>query len=182
MNISWIPTTSTGILNITNLPFGKYRFDIIIADNAWNITTQSYTYFVDRVDWTIDSDVYNIWNIASNITQFWTWELVITVQTVGAGFTLSTSPLTNFTSSIGDTIPYWNSIVGWWYDLWSGGFSWLLSSHSPNATLATQVQNINPNGERNTYTYRIKYGTRVDSMQAANDYLSTVRFHLNLTY
>lgn len=182
MSISWIPTTSTGILNITNLPFGKYRFDIVIADNVWNITTQSYTYFVDRVDWTIDSDVYNIWNIASNITQFWTWELVITVQTVGAGFTLSTSPLTNFTSPLGDMIPYWNSIVGWWYDLWSGGFSGLLSSHSPNATLATQVQNINPNGERNTYTYRIKYGTRVDSMQAANDYLSTVRFHLNLTY
>ncbi|MBP9779159.1 hypothetical protein KBD33_00880 [Candidatus Gracilibacteria bacterium] len=182
MSISGIPTTSTGLLNISNLPFGKYRFDIVIADNAGNVTTQSYTYFVDRVDWTIDSDVYNIGNIVSNTTIFGTGELVITVQTVGAGFSLSTSPLTSFTSPLGDTIPYWNSILGWGYDLWSGGFSGLLSSHSPNATLATQAQSINPNGERNTYTYRIKYGTRVDSMQAANDYLSTVRFHLNLTY
>jgi hypothetical protein len=182
MTISWTTTTTTGVLNIGNLPFGKYRFDIIIADIVGNITTQSYTYFVDRVDWTIDSDVYNIWDVVSNTTKFWTGELVITVFTLWAGFTVSTAPITNFVSIPWDTISYWDGNWGWGYDLWSWVYSGVLTSHSPTATLATQAQNINQNGERNSYIYRIKYGAKVDAMQAANDYVSTLRFNLNLTY
>ena len=82
MNISGVPSTSTGFLAITNLPYGKYRFDISVSDNVGNITMQSYTYFVDAIEWTIDSDIYNIGDIINNITKFGTGELVITVRTV----------------------------------------------------------------------------------------------------
>ncbi len=82
MNIAGVPSTSTGFLTITNLPYGKYRFDISVSDNVGNITMQSYTYFVDAIEWTIDSDIYNIGDIINNVTKFGTGELVITVRTV----------------------------------------------------------------------------------------------------
>ena len=53
-------STSTGILQLTNLPFGKYRFDILISDTAGNTLTQSYTYFVDAVIWTVSAPLYPI--------------------------------------------------------------------------------------------------------------------------
>ncbi len=70
MSISGVPTTTTGSLSIANLPYGKYRFDIAIADAANNIGSGSYTYFIDRIDWTIDSDVYNIGNLVSPVMSF----------------------------------------------------------------------------------------------------------------
>ena len=53
-------TSSTGVLQISGLPFGKYRFDITFSDTAGNSALQSFTYFVDKVEWTISSDTYNI--------------------------------------------------------------------------------------------------------------------------
>jgi hypothetical protein len=53
-------TSSTGTWSLTNLPSGKYRFDVIVADTAGNTLTQSYTYFVDAIEWTIDTPVYVI--------------------------------------------------------------------------------------------------------------------------
>jgi hypothetical protein len=55
---------------VTGLPFGKYRFDLSISDTSGNITTQSYTYFVDAIEWTISADTYNIGNIVQNIATF----------------------------------------------------------------------------------------------------------------
>ena len=57
-------------MNIANLPFGRYRFDMSITDNAGNSTTQSFTYFVDRIEWTISADTYNIGNIVQNVATF----------------------------------------------------------------------------------------------------------------
>ncbi len=84
-------TTSTGDLTIMNLPFGKYRFDFIIGDNAGNITTQSYTYFVDAIEWSISSDEYDIGTVIPNTTAFGTGVMTIIVKTVGAPFTVKMS-------------------------------------------------------------------------------------------
>jgi hypothetical protein len=60
MTITGTVTTTTGVLAFTGIPSGKYRFDIIIRDTLGNATTSSYTYFIDGVTWSIDSDIYNI--------------------------------------------------------------------------------------------------------------------------
>lgn len=82
-----------------------------------------------------------------------------------------------------DTINYWNGTFGVGYDIWSGGaFGGTILSYSPNATLATISKNINQNGEKNTFTYRVKYGASVDFMQTAGEYDGSVSFGLTLDY
>jgi hypothetical protein len=183
MTITGTTTTTTGMLSFSGLPSGKYRFDILISDTIGNTETESYTYFIDGVTWSIDSDIYNIWDIIGNTTKFGTWELVVTIQTVWAWFTLTLLPYTPLVSTSTGTINYWNGTVGWGYDLWNGAsYSWLITSHSPSANLVTQVANINQSGQKNTYTYRLKYGTLVNVSQNAWNYNWHISFSLNLSY
>jgi hypothetical protein len=94
--------------------------------------------------------------------------MVVTVRTVGAGFTLMSTPTSPLVIPAGDTINYWNGVYGVGYDLWNGSaFLGNSITYSPNTTLATVAANINTNGVRNTYVYRIKYGAKVSFMQSA---------------
>ena len=96
MTLSGAATTSTGNLTIAGLPFGKYRFDISIADTAGNIATQSITYYIDAISWNISSDQYDIGTLTPGIQSFGTGEMIVTIQTVGAAFNLkliSSNPL-----------------------------------------------------------------------------------------
>lgn len=79
-------TTTGALFQVTGLPTGKYRFDISIADNIGNIRTQSYTYFIDAIEWNVSSDQYNIGNMPTNTPIFGAGEMIVTVKTVGAGF------------------------------------------------------------------------------------------------
>lgn len=88
MTISGIPTSTTGALSISGLPFGKYRFDISISDNAGNIQLKSYTYFVDAIEWIVSSDNYDIGSIPANTQVFGTGTMTVTVKTVGVPFTV----------------------------------------------------------------------------------------------
>jgi hypothetical protein len=160
--------TSSATMNIANLPYGRYRFDLSIADTVGNISTQSFTYFVDAIEWTISADTYNIGDITQNIATFGTGELIVTVRTVGAGFALTSAPSNPLAMPSGDTVNYWDGTYGLGYDLWNGSaFLGNIITYSPNTTLATVAKNINQDGAKNTFTYRIKYGAHVDFMQAA---------------
>lgn len=88
MTLSAAATTSTGQLTIVGLPFGKYRFDISIADTLGNTTTQSNTYYIDGLSWNISSDEYDIGTLSPGPQIFGTGEMIVTVQTVGAAFNL----------------------------------------------------------------------------------------------
>lgn len=175
---------STGAtMKISQLPYWKYRFDFKIRDNTGNITTKSYTYFVDAVEWTVSADNYNIGNIIPNATSFGTGELVITIKTVWAGFTLNTWPTSVMWSLGWENIPAWNTSYGVGYDLWNGSaFLGNILTYSPNSTIAATTKNINTNGEKNIFIYRLKYGAKVDFMQAAWDYSWTVNFWISLHY
>lgn len=87
MNIS-SSTTSTGVFQITGLPSGKYRFDISVADSVGNIITQSYIYYIDGISWSVSSDQYDIGTPTPEVQSFGTGEMIVTIQTVGAGFSL----------------------------------------------------------------------------------------------
>jgi hypothetical protein len=77
--------------------------------------------YIDSVEWYISSAGYNIGNISPNTTTFGTGELTITIRTVGAGFSLTTTPISILARPTGETINYWNGTFGGGYDLWSGG-------------------------------------------------------------
>lgn len=182
MSVSGTPTTSTGNLQIANLPFGKYRFDISVADVAGNIQMQSYTYFVDKIEWTVSSPIFNIGDIQSSILGFGTGELIVTVKTVGAGFSISHIRNTDLTSG-SDTITVYNGTNGWGYDQWNGSaYPGVLLAHGTTQTLATVAKNINTNGQQNTFTYRMKYGVGANANTPAGDYTGSVRFDINLNY
>lgn len=88
MSFSGTPNSTTGSLNISGLPYGKYRFDISVSDNAGNIQSRSYTYFIDAIEWSISSDSYDIGPIPATIQIFGTGTMTVTVKTVGVPFTV----------------------------------------------------------------------------------------------
>ena len=90
--------TNSGGLQISNLPFGKYRFDISISDNDGNTTTQSYIYYVDAIEWSVSSAEYDMGNIIPNTTIFGSGFLTVTVKTVGAGFSIKMTGINTLAS------------------------------------------------------------------------------------
>lgn len=105
-------STSTGVFQLTGLPYGKYRFDFLISDSAGNTLIQSYTYYVDGLTWTISAPSYDIGPAQTSIQTFGTGELLLTVQTVGAAFDLSMLR-TNDLTYITDVIPVYSGSTGW---------------------------------------------------------------------
>jgi hypothetical protein len=89
MTLSGAATTSTGRLTVSGLPFGRYRFDISVADTMGNIQIQSVIYYIDAIDWNISSDTYDIGTLSPSTQIFGTGEMIVTVRTVGAAFNLS---------------------------------------------------------------------------------------------
>lgn len=174
-------TSSTGIFQIQNLPYGKYRFDRIISDTNNNQLTSSSTIFVDAIEWTISSPIYDIGGQQTDIAGFGSGELLITVKTVGAGFSLDMQRTQDLTLGTG-SITVWNGTNGWGYELYNGAYSGTLAAHGTNQILGTVAKSINPNGEKNTYTYRVKYGMKASTLQEAGDYIGKLKFGINLTY
>ena len=89
MTLSGAATTSTGRLTVSGLPFGKYRFDISVADTVGNTQTQSIIYYIDAIDWSISADTYDIGTLSPGPQIFGTGEMIVTVRTVGVAFNLS---------------------------------------------------------------------------------------------
>jgi hypothetical protein len=182
MTFSGAATTSTGRLTVSGLPFGRYRFDISVADTMGNLQTQSVIYYIDAIDWSISSDTYDIGTLSPGPQIFGTGEMVVTVRTVGAAFNLSMIA-NNTLTKWAETINYWNGTLGWGYDQWNGSaFLGTIISTGTTGTLANQAASINTNGLKNTYTYRIKYGSKISAEQAAGLYNGSMKMDLVASY
>jgi len=179
---SWTRTITGSTWLMNGVSYGKYRLTANISDRWGNQTSTGFIFFVDGVDWTISSDRYTLWDLASGITTFGSGSLTITVKTVGAAFALTSSVWTNIVSG-GNTINYWDGTKWWGYDTWNGS-SWTntVTTPSPTYTIANVSQNINQNGDRNIYTYTLRYGANIDAAQVAGNYTGTLNFWLNFTY
>jgi hypothetical protein len=105
-------STSTGIFQLTGLPFGKYRFDFSIADSIGNIRTESYTYYIDGIEWIISAPTYDIGSAPLSSSTFGSGELILTVKTVGAGFDLTMLRTTDLTY-VSEIIPVYSGSTGW---------------------------------------------------------------------
>ena len=176
MSITGATSTTTGTLLVNNLPFGKYRVDVSISDNAGNTQTQSYTYFVDAVEWSVSGDTYDIGTAVPNTSTFWSGNLTVTVKTVGAGFTLKMTS-NNTLATWPENINYWDGVKWWGYDT-----GWWILGNTTNTTVATQWWNINQNGLKNTYTYNLKYGLNITAEMVAGIYNGTIKLDLILNY
>ena len=145
MTLSGAATTSTGRLTVSGLPFGRYRFDISVADTAGNTQTQSVVYYIDAIDWSISYDTYDIGTLSPGPQIFGTGEMIVTVRTVGAAFNLSMIGTNTLTRSA-ETINYWNGTLGWGYDQWNGSaYLGTIISTGTAGTLANQTASINTN-------------------------------------
>jgi hypothetical protein len=85
---------------------------------------------------------------------------------------------------LSDTITVYSGSTGWWYDknIWSG-YSSTITAHGTTQTIVSVAKNINTNWQRNTFTYRIKYGMNASANNPAGDYTGgLVRFGINLSY
>ncbi len=74
----------TGIFLLKNLPYGKYRYMVSVGDYAGNIRTIGNIFYVDEVEFTINTGSVRIGLISSGnlATSYPNDELILTVKTV----------------------------------------------------------------------------------------------------
>jgi uncharacterized delta-60 repeat protein len=175
-------TTSTGVFQVNNLPYGRYRFDFLISDILGNTRTVSYTYYVDEIEWTVSTPLYPIGTIPNGSDTFGTGEILLTVRTIGAGFNLSLLRNADMSYS-GETITVYDGTHGWWYDKDIGsGYASTLTAHGTTQTLVTTPKSIDANGFKNTFVYRVKFWMNPNANALAGMYQGSVNFGINLTY
>jgi hypothetical protein len=112
-------TSNTGSYTITGLPFGKYRFDRIVGDVNNNTLTSSSTLYVDAIEWIVSTPSYDIGGQQTDVVGFGSGELLITVRTIGAGFSLDMLRTQDLTLGTG-SISVWDGTNGWGYELYNG--------------------------------------------------------------
>lgn len=175
-------TTTIATHTLTGVPYGKYRFRISVADIVGNVSAVSErTFFIDQLNWTVSQDTVDIGDLIPGIQRNSApSEFTITIQTVGAPFTLTLSG----TTMIGQTtaIGHWTGALGYGYELYNTGYTNILSSLTSPATLATQGANIHPDGNKRIYTYRIQYGARIDEMTPAGNYQALAGLQIVASY
>lgn len=176
--------TSTGATyEVTGLPYGKYRVTFEIADNAANSSTQLHILYVDQIEFTVSTGSVDIWSIASPSTVYTSsGDLTVTVKTLGAAFDVTLFPNADLTTASGSTIPVWDNTTGFWYQ--EPPYPWSILSHSGWVVIWSEWASLNTNGEKNTYTYNLRYSLLLDVLEhyAAWDYTGSVDFRINIDY
>jgi hypothetical protein len=167
---------------ITWLSFGRYLVTHSIRDLAGNRGTGTSIFSIDEPSINISTWTLDMGNIGFWTNYFSSQELVITIQTVGAGFNLRLNQWSEFSTPFADQILRWDGTSWFWYDFFP--YTSTINSISTGGTLvATQAQSININGLKNTYTYRIKSWVRFNlSEQIAGDYQTDIGFTTLFNY
>lgn len=158
---------------VTNLPYGKYKATYSIGDNFGNMASQDIIFYVDQVEFNISTGSIDMGTLPFGSPQFSTWELLLTVKTVWAGFQVNMTHSNPFTYDYG-VIPDWNGTQWFWFDAFP--YSWTIQTINTWTTIVSQTWSLNTDGNQNTYVYRIKYWALVDQNQLAWDYSTNVSF------
>ncbi|MCP4523238.1 MAG: cadherin repeat domain-containing protein, partial [Candidatus Gracilibacteria bacterium] len=174
-----IITNNQASYSMNNLDFGKYRYDFSISDTNGNTSTVSREFYIDIPQISVSTGSLDIGDISAGGLQFSNNEIQITVETVGAGFQVFASQDDLFSNGSAIIIN-WDGIQGIGYDIHP--YSGLNKNINTENILATQVSDININGEKNSYTYSINIGTLIEEQQAAGVYSTHVSFYLQLDY
>lgn len=176
---SKVVTSTWATYPTNNLSFWKYLFDFQISDNSANSSSTWAVFYIDEPELIVSSWSLDIWDIENWVTKFSSGELTITVKTVWVWFDLilnKDTDLSEWTAIITD----WNGINWFWYDKWP--YTSTINLINTNEILASEVENINVNWNKNTYNYTVKFWALVWPEQVAWDYESLIRFWLDLNY
>ena len=171
-------TTSSATYPTLNIGYGKYKMDYFISDNAGNQTSTWVIFYVDEPSLTISTGSVDLWDL-STVSNTFSTEFVLTVETVGAPFDIilnNTTPLAYFWT----VIPDWDGSNGFWYD--QDPYTLNISAIGVDQVIGTQTGSINTDGNRNSYVYKIKLWALINAEQFWWTYSGNVNFWLNLTY
>lgn len=175
-------TATSSLVQISNLSYGKYRMTFSIADTVGNVATYTRIFFADEIEIMINTGAIDIGAVMVGNMQFSSQELIITVKTVGAWFSLTMNKSAFINNGVNEILD-WDGMYGFWYDEFNGSsYTNSLSSIASNATITTEWLNINPTGEQRIYTYRIKYGTLTDPLQIGWDYTWNISIGILANY
>jgi len=177
---SWSTAISAtwAILWLDNLVFGRYRYSFSISDFASNTSSVSNEFYIDEPEFIISTPEINLWDV--NVWDIWvSRDIVITVRTIWAWFRVLIEDSDTFDSWL-DDIPMWNGTEWYWYtqELVPN----TLESFTSPTIVGSQLQSININGEKNTYSYTLKIWTLVDMQQLGWEYIWDIDFHIELDY
>jgi hypothetical protein len=173
-------TSTTATYPTNNLSFGKYRYNFQISDNNSNSSSSWAVFYIDEPELIVSTGSLNIWTLPTGVLDFSTAEITVTVKTVWAWFDLQVSKDSNFSNGTGWVIIDWDGLEWVWYDLTP--YSWTNLDFPGNETLATQVENINTDGNKNSYNYSLKIWNFIDQQQAAWNYSMDLSFYIIINY
>ncbi|MDP2104184.1 MAG: Ig-like domain-containing protein, partial [Candidatus Gracilibacteria bacterium] len=181
-------TASTASFTTNALAFGAYRATFTITDAAGN-TTQDIVapFFVDNFQMTISTGAINIGALSVGALVSATDTVTVTVKTVGAGFDLSLGGDSTMQAGVSQ-IQAWNAgqDKGFGFDWTETGigtkaYNGFLTAIAPTQ-IATYALAPEANGNQKTYTYTVKYGAKIDALQAAGVYQALPDFRVNIQY
>lgn len=137
---------------------------------------------------TVSTGSYSIGALSTSSTVIGAGQMTITVQTIGAGFQLSLGGSGTLDAGISQ-IGAWNGTTGYGMDFAATG-SGTVKSYSGTLTgvSGATLENfatgsyIGGNGNLHTFTYTVKYGGKIDTLQAAGVYNSHTPVHISLQY
>lgn len=168
----------TGSFDYSWVPYGKYRLNFEIADNAWNTSSQEIIFYIDEIEMIVSTGSLDLWTLGE-VSNSFSDELTVTVHTVGAAHDILLKHNTDLTY-LTETIDQF-STTGYGYD--SGpSYSGNITDFWSSSIIWTQGASINTNGEKNTYTYRIRIWSIIPAQQAGWDYEWSIDIWIELNY
>lgn len=174
-------SSTDALYNVTGLPYGRYQVGFQISDNAWNSAFEIHELYVDEVEFIISQAEVEIDTIFTDNTKYTSDDtLTVTVKTVGAAFDVVMEQTSDM-SNAGEIIPDWDWSKGFWYEEAPFGS---VNSFGSGVTIASEVRDLNINGEKYSYTYDLKYSILLDMFESygAWDYQANLDFHIELDY
>lgn len=175
--------TATGSnYSVSTLSFWKYKFSFTVADFIWNSTSQDIIFYIDEITATISTGTIDIWDLYAGTWSFWTEELIITVETVGAAFDVKMNKTQLLLSGTWawEQVPDWDGSEGFGYD--QEVYSWSPTAIVTDTIIGSESASLNTNGDKNSYIYKLKYWALIDAEQFAWDYQTLINFTVNTNY
>lgn len=159
-----------------------------ISDVVGNQAQDVSNFYVDTPTMTVSTQNYSIGYLQAGSLVTGGSQVTVTVQTIGAGFTLSLGG--------SGAMQAGSSQLAAWSGALSNGFGFT-STPSGSATTSVAFSPVSPttlqtvaigtgyltgNGNLKTYTYTIQYGAKINSLQAAGVYDAGTNYGLGIQY
>lgn len=179
-------TSTNATYTLDNLDFGKYRAEFAISDTAWNTVNKTIVFYIDKFEFSIvnnDIEIGQLDHTADVISQE---EVTITVKTVGAGFDIDMSKVW-LLSNGGLNIKDYDGSKWFGFDIYKDEDGAITNYDNTLEALTTSqiasiTKNIDTDGFRKTYTYKVKFWANVEAMQNPWVYSVTPRIQANISY